>query len=206
MVFQRHHHPALFGFGDAFLDALDAPLESIILRMAGQDRLDPTRLHQVIETLDCAPAAGVEADAGYSQFVGDLQALVSMLDLFLPFCRVRLHEVLMNRKADRGDTVAKGVAFELLKVAAVGRRQRLLLGEFHLLVQDVKAFDTDLGSFLDDSFNRDFRWFEMPVGVGGDAEFDALFVRNWTGSYLRCSVEGERGAKAGGGCEKGATI
>jgi len=52
VIFQRHDHAALFGFGNAFFDALDAPFETIVLRAAGDDGLDAARFHQVIEILD----------------------------------------------------------------------------------------------------------------------------------------------------------
>ena len=113
MVFERHHHAALFGLGNAFLDALDAPFKTVVLGAPGQNRLDATRFHQIIEILDGVPAAGVKPDARHAQFVGDLKTLVRVLDLFLAVGGIGQHEVLVNGKADQTNAVAKGVPLEL---------------------------------------------------------------------------------------------
>lgn len=59
--------------------------------------------------------------------------------------------------------------------------ERIALGQVHLAMEDVEAFDANLGGFIDDGFDGDFFGFEMPIGVGGDAELDAFF---WGGRGL----------------------
>ena len=49
VILQREHHAALRGFGQAFLDAVDAPLEAFVFGVAGQHRLLAARLHRVVE-------------------------------------------------------------------------------------------------------------------------------------------------------------
>src|SRR5206468_565301 len=112
---------AMLGFGDALLDALEAPFETIILGVTGQNRLDAARFHQLVEILDRVPPPGVEPDARHTQFVGDLEALVCVLDLPLPFSRIGLHKVLVNRQADRSNAVMKRMALKLLQISAVCR-------------------------------------------------------------------------------------
>ena len=96
MVFEGHHDTALLGLGDALFDALNAPFEPVVLFVAGQNWLDAARLHQVIEIFDRVPSARVKPDARHAQFVCDLQAFVRVLDLFLPFLRIGLYEILVN--------------------------------------------------------------------------------------------------------------
>ena len=49
--------------------------------------------------------------------------------------------------------------------------------QVHLPMEDVEPFNAYLGRFVDDRFNGDFFSFEMPIGIGGNAKLDALFVR-----------------------------
>jgi hypothetical protein len=64
VVFQRHDDAALFGFGNAFLNALEAPFKTVVLSATGQNRLAAARFHQIVEVLDGVPAAGVELASG----------------------------------------------------------------------------------------------------------------------------------------------
>ena len=175
MILEGHDHPALFCFGDAFFNAFDAPFEAIVLGAAGQNWLDAARLHEVIEILDCVPASRIQPNAGHAQFIGNLEALMGVLDLALPFGRILLYEILMDRQAYRRDAVAECMALQLLQIGAVGCRQRFLFGDVHLPVENVQSFDANLGGFFNYGFDRHLFGFEMPVRVSGDAQFDPFF-------------------------------
>ena len=66
------------------------------------------------------------------------------------------------------------MAFQFLKVGPVFRSQGFLFRHIHLAVQDVHSLNTDVCSLVDDGLDRDLLGLEVPVGVGGDAEFDPL--------------------------------
>jgi len=70
-------------------------------------------------------------------------------------------------------------------------------------MENIEAFYAELGCFVDYGFNRHFCGFEMPIGISGDAELDALFVRG-RGRFLFIflSAEGERGAETSCAGEK----
>ena len=74
------------------------------------------RLHEIVEVFDGVPTAGIEADAGHAQFVGDLNALVRVLDLLLPVlgCWLvgasRVDKILVNAEANEADAIAEGKA------------------------------------------------------------------------------------------------
>ena len=101
---------------------------------------------------------------------------VRVLDLSLALGRVLLDEVLMNREADRSNAIVKSVALEFLQIGPVRRCEWLLLRDIHLPVENVQAFDANPGGFLDDSLDRHLFCFEMPIGVSGDAKFNALLA------------------------------
>ena len=71
----------------------------------------------------------------------------------------------------------KRVALEFLQIGPVRSCKRLFLRDIHLPVEYVQAFNANLRGFLNDSLDRHLLCFEMPVGVSGDAKFDALRAR-----------------------------
>ena len=92
-----------------------------------------------------------------------------MIDLLLPLGGVGLDEVLVDRKANRCNAIVKGPAFEFLQIRPMLRRQRFSFREVHLLVQNVKALDANLGGLINDCLNGHLLEFEMPVRVGGNS-------------------------------------
>ena len=200
VVFQSEHHAAFLGFGEAALDAFDAPLEALFLRVAGQDRLDAAVLHQLVEVLRGAPAAGVDADARAAEFVSDLDALLGVLDVLGEFLGLRLHEALVRGDAANLEAVAEGVALELAQVGAAGGVERRLLVDVHLAVQNVHAFDAQRGGLVHDRLDRDLRGPEMPIRVSGDGQLVAPGGLGVGGGADR--GEGGGGGEAGGGEER----
>ena len=100
MIFQRHELAVLLGGGQTFLNGIDAPLEALVLRMAGQHRLNAARSHEGVKGLDGTPAAGVEADAGDAQLVRQLEAFHGVINVALAFLGIRADEALVNGQAD----------------------------------------------------------------------------------------------------------
>ncbi len=119
MVFQRKHHAALGGLGQAFLDRVDAPLESVVQRVARQQRLLAAQLHQLVERLHRAPTAGVEPDARDAHAVCQVDALLRVLNVFVAHSGIGIDKVLVNRQADQVDAVRERVPLELLQIAVV---------------------------------------------------------------------------------------
>ena len=78
----------------------------------------------------------------------------------------------MDGKADETDAMPKCVAFQLLQIGAMFRRERSSLRDVHLPMQNVHAVDAERGGFLDHGFDRDLRGAEMPVGVRRDGELN----------------------------------
>src|SRR5262249_4425536 len=141
-----------------------------------------------------------------AKLIGDLDAFVRMVDVFLAFSGVRADEVLMNRKANRLDAIAKGVAFELLQIRTVAGAQWVSFRDVHLPMEDVDSFNADLGGFIDNRFDGDALGFKMPVRIRGDGQFNAL-LGGGSGSRARLiGPESERGTEASGTGEESAAI
>src|ERR1043165_6892847 len=85
--------------------------------------------------------------------------------------------------------------------------ERLFFRQVHLAMKNVEAFDAKFGGFIDHGFDGNFFGFEMPIGIGGDAEFDAFVARGsgrlW---FMFFSAESEGGAKRSRAGEEGASI
>src|SRR5581483_1714646 len=165
VVFQRQDDAALLRFRQALLDAVNAPAERIVIAIAGQGRLDAAQLHQPVEGLDGSPAARIEPYAGNAHLVRKFDTVEGMGDVLLADVRVRGDEVLMNGEADQVYPLHEGPPLEILAVGPVFA--------VHLSVQDVHAGRAEFAGLVYDRLDGDLRIAEMPVGVGGDAEFDA---------------------------------
>jgi len=163
MILESEQHAAFLCFFEALLGGLDAPIETVVFGVSGQDWLDSALPHQFVEIFDCIPSAGVEANAWHAKFVGDLDALVSVFNLFAPFLWVRLDEVLMYGQAHKINAPAERVSFQALQVRAMSRCERFALGNVHLPVQYIDAFNTERRGLVDDCFDRYALGLEMPV-------------------------------------------
>ena len=84
VILERQHHAVAFGVGQARADAVDAPPERGLQRIAGKGRLVALHLHQVVERLDGLPSAGVQSHGGDAQPRGELDAPASVVDGRLP--------------------------------------------------------------------------------------------------------------------------
>ena len=166
VVLQRKHHAALGGLGQAFLDRVDAPLESLVQRVARQQRFLAAQLHQLVERLHRAPTAGVESDARDAHAVSQVDALLRVLDVFIAHGGIGIDEILMDRQADQVDAIGERMSFKLLQIAVVLR--------VHLPVENVHPLDAKPGRLVDHCLDGHFRVAEMPVRVGRDAKLDAL--------------------------------
>lgn len=170
MVFQREDDTFFLGVPEAFLNGLDDPPEALVLSVAGEYRLHATVFHEFVERLGGVPAAGVEADAGNAEFVGDVDAVECAGDLAGAVASVGVNKVLVDGKAYEIDAVDERVAFQGLQV---GRGFTS-----HLDVENIDALCTVLGGVVDDFLDWVFLGGEMPIGISGDAQlytgFDGL--------------------------------
>jgi hypothetical protein len=205
VVFEAEQDAALGGFGEARLDAVDAPLETLVLGMTWEDGFLAAGFHELIERADGVPASGVEADAGDAEFVGDFDAFMGVFDLLPAVFGVGVDEILMDREADEVDALAEGVAFKCLQVGSMFAGEGSLFGDIHLTVEDIDAFDAEGSCLVDDGFDGDPCRAEVPVGVGGDSEFEAL-GRWGVGCGAGDGGQGEGGGGQAGIAEEGATI
>ena len=155
--------------------------------------------HQGVE-IHRVPPARVDADAGNAELIGDLDALVRVLDVLADNFRFRTDKILVGREADQIDPVREGEAFQPVAISASRGVERRLFLEVHLPVQNVHSADADAGGFLDHRFDGNFRRTEMPVGISGNAELDVVVARCVSGCGLRS--EGEGGGAARCGAEK----
>src|SRR5690242_3827472 len=137
MVFERQDHAALLGFGDALFNAFDAPFEPFILGMTWENRLDASRLHQVIKIFNRIPTTRIKANTGYPQLVGNLDTFMGMLNVFLSLRWIGLNEILVDGHAHQGDTVTKRMPLEFAQVTSMLRGQWLLFRQIHLAVKKV---------------------------------------------------------------------
>jgi len=130
-----------------------------------------------------------------------------MLDLLPALGGILLDEILVDRKADQVDAVAKGMALELLQVAAMLGCQWLLFRDVHLAVEDIDAADAKLGGFVDDRFDGHLRIAKVPIGVAAQPKLDAFFADRMGGwMFLALSAEGRGRSQAGRRGEKRTSI
>jgi len=139
---------------------------AVVQRVARQQRLLAAQLHQLVERLHRAPAAGVEPDARDAHAVRQVDALLRVLNVFVAHSGIGIDKVLVNRQADQVDAVRERVPLELLQIAVVLR--------VHLPVEDVHPFDTKPRRLVDHRLDGHLRVAEMPVRIGRNAELDAL--------------------------------
>jgi len=114
VVFQAEDNATLLRFGQALFQAADDPAEPFVIGDTGQPVFDPLVLHQLVEVFGRAPASRVHANCGNSQRVGQLNAADRMVDVLLPFRRVKLYERLMRRETAQIQAAAKRLLLELL--------------------------------------------------------------------------------------------
>jgi hypothetical protein len=202
MILEGQHHAAFLRLWQAALDAFDAPLEAFLFGVAREHWLDPPVLHQLIEVLRRPPPPRVDADRGTAQLVGDLDALLRVLDVLGEFVGLRLHKALVRGHAGNGQPVEEGVTLELAQVRTPRRIQWRLFGDGHLLVEDVHAGDSERGRLVHDRLDGDLLGAEMPVRVRGNGEPVAAA----RGGFLGRVCRGQWGGRdSGGGGQEGAS-
>jgi hypothetical protein len=96
VIFQAHHHAYLFRCGDQIFETLFDPGETLVEGMAFKDRLAALVGHEVIKTLDGAPSAGVDADGGNAQLVGEAEAFGRVGDILLAHLWFRRDKALVG--------------------------------------------------------------------------------------------------------------
>jgi len=149
----KRARPAFRCFVQATLDAIDHPFEPILLRVAWQDVFDAAVLHQFIKIGDGAPPAGVDTHRGDAQLITNLDALFRVLNIGCQLGGVGCKKRLVCGEANQIDTVAKGLPLEFLQITPVLGRERFLLRQVHLLMQDVQPFSAEFGRLIDDGFD-----------------------------------------------------
>ena len=73
-------------------------------------------------------------------------------------------------------------------------------------MENVDALDAELGGFVDDGFDRNAFGAEVPVGIGGDTEFDAFTERGRGSGSGGLGVGGEGGGGEGTQSEEIAAV
>jgi hypothetical protein len=164
VVLQGEHHTGGLGVGQAGLDAVDAPLEGVLVGVALDRRLVALDLHQVVERLDGVPAPGVEPDRRHAEPGGERDALLRVVDRGLALRRVGRHEVLVNREHRQRQPVDERRSLELVEV---GRRLAV-----HLPVEQLDAVEAEAGRLFDDLLDGVLLLLEVPVGIGRHREPD----------------------------------
>src|SRR5207302_2735770 len=190
MIFQREDHAAFLRFGQATVNAVDTPLESFLLSVAGDDRLEAAIRHERIE-IHRVPAAGVDANARDAELIGDLEAFLRVFDVLTYGFGFRTDKVLMRPKADQIDTAREVEPFQFVTIRAAGGIERRFLLQVHLPMENVHPFNPNGSGLLYDGFNGGLRRPKVPVGVGRDAEFDKRVPPG-------CRAPGRRGFSAEG--------
>jgi hypothetical protein len=89
VVFQAEYHAGLLCFRYALFDAVDDPLETIVILVAGQRLLDSAIFHQIVEAFACAPCAGIETYERDAKLVSKLDTFDSVVDVLLPVLVIR---------------------------------------------------------------------------------------------------------------------
>ena len=190
MILESQMDAMLLGLGQALLDGIDAPLETFVEGVPGEDRFLSTQFHEVIEVAGGSPATRVEPDGRYPHLVRESDAFFGVLDVLLAGAGIGRDEVLMNGEADQVDAIEESVTLELAKVGKIL--------PVHLAVQDVESGNPEGGGFFDHLLDRDLGRPEVPVGVTGYAELDRdRFLRGGLLSRFRHGASKGNG-KAGG--------
>src|SRR5213075_1805794 len=158
------NHTAFLGFGQTPLNAVQTPLKTFFFGVAGQDRFDAAVGHEGVE-IDRVPASGVDPNAGDAELIGDLNALLRVLDIFTDNFRFRADKILVSREADQVNAVGKREPLQFVARRAPSRVEGGLLIDVHLAMENIDSVDADLRGFLDHRFNRNFRWPKVPIGV-----------------------------------------
>ena len=102
--------------GQAGADALDAPPERVLERVAGQRRLLALDLHEVVERLDRLPAPGIEAHGRNAEPCRQLDAALGVIDRGLPLLCVGRDEVLVDRQHRHREPAAERRLFQPVDV------------------------------------------------------------------------------------------
>ncbi len=160
MVFEGEVHSAFLSLGEALLDAVDAPAETIVLGIALQDRFLATQFHQARKALHRTPTSGVQAYAGNTHLVSQLDALLCVLHIALTGLGIRGNEVLVDGEADKIHPVEKGVPLELAEIIGFLR--------VHLAMKNVHAFHPETSRLVDYRFDGGLRRAKVPIGIAGN--------------------------------------
>ncbi len=170
MVLEAHHHAVFLGGGDQLVEALLDPAEALVEGAALGNGLAALIGHEIIEALDGAPSAGVDADGGDAQLVGEAEALGRVGDILLAHLGIRRDKALVGGETHQWDAHGKGVLLDLVEQGPVDLAAAGLGVFFHVDMEDLDAVEAHEGSLLDAIKNWDRLSLEMPEGVGGDTD------------------------------------
>ena len=82
MVFEGKVDAMLLGFGQALLNGIDAPFETVFHSVPGQNGFFPAQFHQVVEVAGRSPAPRIKPDGRDAHFVSEPDAFFGVLDIF----------------------------------------------------------------------------------------------------------------------------
>ena len=174
VVFEAHRHAALFGRGQALLEAVDDPLEALFIGMAFGGFLHAAMGHQIVKILAGAPGAGLDAHGGDAERVGLFEAEDRVFDVFAALVGIGREEGLVSGKTVQIQAVREGVSLELLQVGEI------IIFKLHL--KDINAIKTPLGGQLDALFDAAVMGIaELPKRVGGQPDAKGSRHGGWSG-------------------------
>ena len=127
MVFKQQKHTPPLSVRQAALDGVRHPTEAVIHREPFPRLNPPLRLDQIVEAALFAEAARVHSDRRYAHFVGEIDAVESVVDVLLAHVCIVVYKVLVNREVVKVEAESEGMSLEPLQI-------RVLL-RFHLTVQ-----------------------------------------------------------------------
>src|SRR5262245_53348723 len=160
MVLQAQEHAALLGRLQTSAQAINDPLETILIRVTFDRRLDATVFHQLVEILARVPGPCIDAHGGNAKLVSELDAMNRVIDILLPLGRIGIKKSLMDRQTAQIEAEKKGPAFEFLKILVGFVR--------HLTMQEFDSVEAHVGGEINARLQAPILLIlELPKGVGG---------------------------------------
>src|SRR5262245_21019292 len=99
MVLKAQRHAGLLRRLGTFAEAVDAPLESVLLRGSFDWGFDTLVRHELIEAAARSPSTGIHPHRRASQLDSYLNLVLGQVDVLLPLLRVRRQKGLMRGEA-----------------------------------------------------------------------------------------------------------
>jgi len=116
VIFKSQNHTTFFRGGHNLLQAINNPLETVLIGVAFQGRLDAPVLHQVIKVPAGSPAAGIDPHGGDAQLVGQFNLMNCQVNVFLSFLCVRIYKTLVGGKSHQIESAMKSSLFQAVEV------------------------------------------------------------------------------------------